>query len=146
MGGDYISGRCSQSLFLFHFSTLEGFSHLYRSWVHHSNVILTLLNSSSSSSGDYEMIHDMFVDMDKSKQYAFVIAIVATNSFDMFNVNKLEEIIIGFMCKNWNVFITLWEMSRLFKTLTNVILADFDELMLLVAPTIAPPLHAMHIL
>ncbi len=63
-------------------------------------MILTLLNSSSSSSGDYEMIHDMFVDMDKSKQYAFVIAIVATNSFDMFNVNKLEEIIIGFMCKN----------------------------------------------
>jgi hypothetical protein len=28
-------------------------------------------------------------------------------------------------------------MSRLFKTLTNVILAEFDELMLLVAPTIA---------
>ncbi len=28
-------------------------------------------------------------------------------------------------------------MSRLFQTLTHVILAEFDELMLLVAPTIA---------
>jgi hypothetical protein len=46
------------------------------------------------------MIHDMFVDMDKSRQYAFVIAIVAINSFDMFNANELEEIIIGFKCEN----------------------------------------------
>jgi hypothetical protein len=72
-----------------------------------------------------------------------VIAIVAINSFDMFNANELEEIIIGFKCENWNVFITLWEMSRLFQTLTNVILAEFDELMLLVAPTIA--CHACYI-
>jgi hypothetical protein len=41
----------------------------------------------------------MFVDMDKSRQYAFVIAIVAINSFDMFNA-KLREIIIGFKCEN----------------------------------------------
>ncbi len=92
------------------------------------------------------MIHDRFVDMDKPRQYAFVITIVATNSFDMFNANELKERIIEFKCENWNVFITLWEMSRLLKTMTNVILAEFDELMLLMAPTIAPPLHNMHVL
>ncbi len=42
----------------------------------------------------------MFVNMDKLRQYAFVIAIVATNSFDMFNANEFEEIIIGFRCEN----------------------------------------------
>jgi hypothetical protein len=49
------------------------------------------------------MIHDMFVDMDKPRQYAFVIAIVVTNSFDMFNANELEEIIIGFKCVHYFV-------------------------------------------
>jgi hypothetical protein len=46
------------------------------------------------------MIHDRFVDMDKPRQYAFVITIVATNSFDMFNANELKERIIEFKCEN----------------------------------------------
>jgi hypothetical protein len=90
-------GGVPNYFFLFIFQLWKGFL-TCRSWLHRSNVILTLLNSSSSSSSDYEMIHDMFVDMDKSRQYAFVIAIVAINSFDMFNANELEEIIIGFKC------------------------------------------------
>ncbi len=35
--------------------------------------------------------HEMFEDMDRLKYCAFVIAVVATNSFDMFNANELEE-------------------------------------------------------
>jgi hypothetical protein len=35
----------------------------------------------------------------------------------------------------WDVFGTMWA-TRLFKTLTKFILVEFDELVLLVAPTI----------
>jgi hypothetical protein len=33
----------------------------------------------------------MFTNVDRQKQCAFVAIVVATNSFDMFNANELEE-------------------------------------------------------
>ncbi len=81
----------------------------------------------------------MFEDMDRLKYCAFVIAVVATNSFDMFNANELEEGVGHLMYSSVgvrNALATMWATLRLFKTLTNFILAKFDELLLLVAPTI----------
>ncbi len=76
--------------------------------------------------------------MDIHKQCAFVIAFVDANSFNMFNPNELKEG-VGHLMDScvaiWDVFGTMWA-TRLFKTLTKFILVEFDELALLVAPTI----------
>jgi hypothetical protein len=56
----------------------------------------------------------------------------------MFNANELEEGVGHSMDSNVgvrNVLTTMWATLKLFKTLTNFILAKFDEL-LLVSPTI----------
>jgi hypothetical protein len=57
----------------------------------------------------------------------------------MFNANELEEgtchlVDLGVGVRD--VLATMWTTPRLFKTLTNFTLAKFDELALLVAPTI----------
>jgi hypothetical protein len=57
----------------------------------------------------------------------------------MFNANELEENTCHSMDSSvgvWHVFATIWATPRLFKTLTNFALAKFDELALLMAPTI----------
>ncbi len=37
------------------------------------------------------MMHEMFINMDKQKQFTFAITVVVVNSFHMFNANELEE-------------------------------------------------------
>jgi hypothetical protein len=57
----------------------------------------------------------------------------------MFNANVLEEGVghsMDWSVGIWDVFVNMWITPRLFKTLTNFTLAEFDELALLVAPTI----------
>jgi hypothetical protein len=46
---------------------------------------------SSSSPSDYEILEQLFVDMDKQRRCAFACAIGVTKSFHMFNANELEE-------------------------------------------------------
>ncbi len=56
----------------------------------------------------------------------------------MFNVNEVEEGVghsVDSCVAVWDVFGTMWA-TRLFKALTNFTLVKFDELTLLVAPTI----------
>jgi hypothetical protein len=57
----------------------------------------------------------------------------------MFNANELEEgacHLVDLGVEVRNVLAIIWATPRLFKTLTNVTLAKFDELALLMAPTI----------
>jgi hypothetical protein len=74
------------------------------------------------------MIQDMFVDMDRKKQYA------------LFDTNGLEEGINQWVnsCV-WvqDVFTTIQAIPWFFKTSTNFTLAKFDELVLLMVLTIA---------
>jgi hypothetical protein len=57
----------------------------------------------------------------------------------MFDANELEEG-VGYSMDSsvgvWDVLTTMRTTLGLFKTLTNFILAEFDKLVLLVAPTI----------
>ncbi len=46
---------------------------------------------SSSSPSDYEILEQLFVDMDKQRRCAFACAIGVAKSFHMFNANELEE-------------------------------------------------------
>jgi len=106
------------------------------SFIRDSFNISKSISFNSSSSSDDEMIHEMFVNMDKQKQCAFAYAIVA-NSSNMFNANELKEgtchsldLGVG------NVLATMQTTLGLFKILTNFILAEFDELSLLMGHTI----------
>ncbi len=52
----------------------------------------------------------MFVDMDRQRQYVFVVIIVVTNSSFMFNADELEEGMGQPMDSSmgvWDVFITM---------------------------------------
>lgn len=82
----------------------------------------------------------MFVDMDRQRKYVFVVIIVVANSFFMFNVDELEKGMGPPMDSSMgiqDVFITMQTTLKLFKTLTNFNLVKFDELVLVVIPTIA---------
>jgi hypothetical protein len=77
--------------------------------------------------------------MDRQRQRAFATAVVVANSFDMSNADELKEGAGHSMdssVKVWDVFATMQATPRLFKTLTDFTLAEFDELALLMAPTI----------
>jgi hypothetical protein len=83
--------------------------------------------------------------MDRQKQCAFVIVVVAANSSHMFNANELKEGSGHPMDSSvgvWDVFATMQATPRLFKTLTDFILAKFDELTLLMTPTIVCHAHS----
>jgi hypothetical protein len=57
----------------------------------------------------------------------------------MFNANELKEGVGHSMDSSvgvWDVFSTIQATSSLFKTLTDFTLAEFDELTLLMTPTI----------
>jgi len=71
---------------------IEGFSHLeiMASFSNHDSSTFGSNSSSSSSSSDDGM-QEMFVDMDRQKQCAFAVVIIAANSVDMFNADELEE-------------------------------------------------------
>jgi inosine/xanthosine triphosphate pyrophosphatase family protein len=45
----------------------------------------------SSSSNDNEMVEQLFVNMDRQRQCVFACVLVVANSFQMFNVNELNE-------------------------------------------------------
>ncbi|CAK9213781.1 unnamed protein product [Sphagnum troendelagicum] len=77
--------------------------------------------------------------MDRQRKCAFACAIIGANSFHMFNTNELKEGVGQSMDPSvgvQDVFATMWAMPRLFKTLTNFTLADFDKLVALVVHTI----------
>jgi hypothetical protein len=81
----------------------------------------------------------MFANVDRHKQCVFATTIVAANSSNMFNANELEKGAGHSMDSSvrvWDVFATMQATPRLFKTLTNFTLVKFDELTLLMAPTI----------
>jgi len=44
-----------------------------------------------SSSGDDEILEQLFVHMDRQRQCVFACAIVLFNLFHMFNANELED-------------------------------------------------------
>jgi hypothetical protein len=80
----------------------------------------------------------MFVNINKQRQCAFAYAIVA-NSFNMFNANELKEGTYHSLDSGvgvWDVLATMQTTLGLFKILTNFILAEFDNLMLLIGHTI----------
>jgi hypothetical protein len=149
MGGNYISGNASH-FFFSPFSPLtqiEGFVHLeiMASFSNHgfssigdsSNTFDS--NSFSFSSSNDDGMYEMFTNMDIQKQCAFVTIVVVANSCDMFNANELEDGASHSMDSSvgvQNVFATMQATPRLFKTLTNFTLAEFDKLALLMAPTI----------
>jgi hypothetical protein len=86
------------------------------------------------------MIREMFVDMDRQRQYVFVVIIVVANSFFMFNADESEEGMCQPMDSSMgvqDVFITMQTTLKLFKILTNFNLVKFNELVLIVIPTIA---------
>jgi hypothetical protein len=91
-------------------------------------------NSSILFSSNDEMIQNMFVDMDRHRQFA-------TNSFHMFNANELDKGVGQSMdlgVRVWDVFAIMGAMPTwLFKILINFILAEFNELASLMVPTIA---------
>jgi hypothetical protein len=95
------------------------------------------ISSNSSSSSDDEMKHEMFVNMDRHRQWAFAYAIVA-NSSNMLNANELKE---G-TCHSLDLGVGVWDVlvttqtTLGFKILTNFILAEFDELALLMGHAI----------
>jgi hypothetical protein len=81
----------------------------------------------------------LFVDMDRQQQCVFACAVVVVNSFDMLNANVLKEGAGQSMDLGMGVqyvLATMWATLRLFKTLTNFTLEEFDELATLVVPTI----------
>ncbi len=133
----------------FSFSLLtqvEGFSHLEiiaSSSSHGSSSIGDSLNtygsnSSSSSSSIDDGMQEMFANMDRQKQCASVVIVVA-NSFNMFNANELKEGVGHSMDLGVGVRDVLAIMQatpRSFKTSTNFTLAEFDKLALLIASTI----------
>jgi hypothetical protein len=72
------------------------------------------------------------------KDTFFAYAIVA-NSSNIFNANELKEgtchsLDLG--VNVWDVLVTMQTTLRLFKILTNFILAEFDKLVLLMGHTI----------
>ncbi len=75
----------------------------------------------------------MFVNMDRHRQCAFACAIVV-NSSNLFDVDELKkgtchslDLGVGI----WDVLVTMQTTLRLFKILTKFILAEFNELTLL---------------
>jgi hypothetical protein len=62
------------------------------------------------------------------------IVIFSVNTFKLSNANELE-LSVG-QSVDQNVFITMWAILGLFKTLTNFSLLKFDELVTLMVPTI----------
>jgi len=59
----------------------------------------------------------------------------------MFDANELEEgasHLVDSSVGVWDVLATMQATPRLFKILTNFTLVKFDELVLLITPTIAP--------
>lgn len=81
----------------------------------------------------------MFEDVDRDKQCVFAVVVIATNSSDMFNANELKEgtcHLVDSSVGVWDVLATMRATPGLFKILTNFTLAEFDKLMLLMAPTI----------
>ncbi len=81
----------------------------------------------------------MFEDVDRHRQCAFIVVIIAANSYDMFNANELKKgtcHLVDSSVGVQDVFATLRATPGLFKILTNFTLAKFDKLALLMAPTI----------
>ncbi len=82
--------------------------------------------------------------MDKRKQCAFAAIVITTNSSDMFNADELEEGVGHSLDSSvgvQDVFVIMRATPGLFKTLTNFTLAKFDDLTLLMAPTIVFHAH-----
>ncbi len=82
----------------------------------------------------------MFIDMDRQRQYVFVVIIVVANSSFMFKVDELEEGMgqpMDSSIEVQDVLIIVQTTLKLFKTLTNFNLVKFDELVLVMIPSIA---------
>jgi len=105
------------------------------------NFIVFESNSSNSSFSSDDGMQKMFADVDRKKQCAFIAIVVAANSSNMFDANELEEgasHLVDSSVGVWDVLATMQATPRLFKILTNFTLVKFDELVLLITPTIAP--------
>jgi hypothetical protein len=78
--------------------------------------------------------------MDRQRQYVFVVIIVVANSSFMFKVDELEEGMgqpMDSSIEVQDVLIIVQTTLKLFKTLTNFNLVKFDELVLVMIPSIA---------
>jgi hypothetical protein len=76
----------------------------------------------------------------------FAIVIVKVNTLDTFNSNKLNlgvGQLINHKMGVWDVLSTMWITLGLLKTLTNFILSKFEELCVLVVPTMEAHVRAI---
>jgi len=81
----------------------------------------------------------MFENVNKNRQYVFIVVIVITNSSCMFNANELVKAVsqlVDLGVRVLNVFTNMRTTSRLFKTLINFTLVKFDKLFLVMVHTI----------
>ncbi len=71
----------------------------------------------------------------------FAHAIVGTNSFELFDANNFKssvgQLVNQDVCVWDDAFATMWATQCLFKTLIKFNLLKFDELTILMVPTIA---------
>lgn len=112
MDGDFINGTTFH-LFFFSFLTRERVFHLeaMASFSSHG-FSFTKDNYISSSSSDDEIIQEMFANMNSKKQYVSVATIVIANSYDIFNVNELQEDVgqsIDSSGGTKNMFVIMWQ-------------------------------------
>ncbi len=78
--------------------------------------------SNSSSSTDDEILEQLFFNMHEQRQCVFACAFVVANSFNMSNVNELEEGVRQSMDLGMgiqDVLVTMQATPRLFKSLIS---------------------------
>ncbi len=117
-------------IFLDYFSSLEGWGCFRSPTFSNSDV---LVNTS-----DYDN-EKLFRKTQRVHQMVFTVAIANANTLDLFNSKELY-LSVGQLVDHkvgvWDMFNTMRVTPSLFKTLTNFNLFDFEDLFVLVVPTI----------
>ncbi len=81
----------------------------------------------------------MFENINRNKQYVFIVVVVTPNSSRIFSANDLAKAtsqLVDLGVRVLHVFNNMRTTPRLFKTLINFTLAKFDKLFLVMVHTI----------